>query len=52
MVTFTVSDTETDTPFTASLSGTDAAKLNPKERTKIRNKTFPGIAKAMAEQWG
>ena len=28
MVTFTVSDTETDTPFTASLSGTDAAKLN------------------------
>ena len=28
MVTFTVSDTETDTPYTASLSGTDAAKLN------------------------
>jgi hypothetical protein len=22
------------------------------ERAKIRSKTFPGIAKAMAEQWG
>ena len=30
----------------------DAAKLKPKERAKIRNKTFPGIAKAMADQWG
>ena len=28
MVTFTVSDDETGTPYTASLSGTDAAKLN------------------------
>ena len=28
MVTFTISDTETDTPFTASLSGTNADKLN------------------------
>lgn len=30
----------------------DAFKLPPKERAKIRSKTFPGIAKAMAEQWG
>lgn len=29
----------------------DALKLNPKERAKVRSKTFPGIAKAMAEQW-
>ena len=28
-------------------------KIQPsKERAKIRSKTFPGIAKAMAEQWG
>jgi len=26
--------------------------LNPLERAKERSKTFPGIAKAMAEQWG
>lgn len=26
--------------------------LPPKERSKARSKTFPGIAKAMAEQWG
>lgn len=27
--------------------------LSPgKDRAKIRSKTFPGIAKAMAEQWG
>ena len=25
---------------------------NKKDRAKIRSKTFPGIAKAMAEQWG
>lgn len=25
--------------------------LPPKERAKIRSKTFPGIARAMAEQW-
>lgn len=30
----------------------DAFKLPPKERAKIRSKTFPGVAKAMAEQWG
>ena len=24
----------------------------PEERSQIRSKTFPGIAKAMAEQWG
>lgn len=29
----------------------DAFKLPPKERAKVRSKTFPGIAKAMAEQW-
>lgn len=28
-------------------------RLSPgKDRAKIRSKTFPGIAKAMAEQWG
>ena len=30
----------------------DTMKLSPKERAKARSKTFPGIAKAMAEQWG
>lgn len=30
----------------------DALKLTPEERAKVRSKTFPGIAKAMAEQWG
>ena len=30
----------------------DAFKLPPKERAKVRSKTFLGIAKAMAEQWG
>lgn len=30
----------------------ETLKLPPKERAKARSKTFPGIAKAMAEQWG
>ena len=30
----------------------DSFRLPPKERSKIRSKTFPGIARAMAEQWG
>jgi hypothetical protein len=30
----------------------DAFKLKPDERSKVRSKTFPGIAQAMAEQWG
>ena len=30
----------------------DALKLAPNERAKLRSKTFSGIAKAMAEQWG
>ncbi len=29
----------------------DAWRLPKEERAKIRSKTFPGIAKAMAEQW-
>ena len=29
----------------------DAASLKPKERAKIRNKTFQGIADAMAARW-
>jgi len=29
----------------------DAWRLPPTERAKVRSKTFPGIAKAMAEQW-
>lgn len=30
----------------------DAAHLSKEERAKVRSKTFPGIARAMAEQWG
>lgn len=30
----------------------EAFSLPPEERAKARSKTFPGIAKAMAEQWG
>lgn len=30
----------------------EAWKLSPLERSKVRSKTFPGIAKAMALQWG
>lgn len=30
----------------------DAFRLPPNERAKVRSKTFPGIAEAMAEQWG
>ena len=30
----------------------DALKLPPNERAKVRSKTFPGIAKAMADTWG
>lgn len=30
----------------------ETLKLSPEERAKERSKTFPGIAKAMAEQWG
>jgi hypothetical protein len=29
----------------------EALKLPKEERSKLRSKTFPGIAKAMAEQW-
>lgn len=30
----------------------DAWRLPSDERSRVRSKTFPGIAKAMAEQWG
>lgn len=30
----------------------ETLKLPPNDRAKARSKTFPGIAKAMAEQWG
>ena len=30
----------------------EAAKLPPAERSKVRSKTFWGIARAMADQWG
>ena len=30
----------------------DTFKLPKEERAKLRSKTFPGIAKAIAEQWG
>lgn len=31
---------------------TDAFKLPPSQRAKVRSRTFDGIAKAMATQWG
>ena len=30
----------------------DAWHLSKEERSKVRSKTFPGIARAMAQQWG
>lgn len=30
----------------------EARNLKSEERSKVRSKTFPGIAQAMAEQWG
>lgn len=30
----------------------NALKLPPEERARVRSQTFPGIARAMAEQWG
>lgn len=30
----------------------DAYSLPPKKRAKVRSRTFPGIAQAMADQWG
>ena len=30
----------------------ESMKLPKEERSKARSKTFPGIARAMAEQWG
>jgi len=30
----------------------DSLSLDKEQRSKVRSKTFPGIAKAMAEQWG
>ena len=30
----------------------DAFKLSPAERSKVRSKTFEGIANAIADQWG
>ena len=30
----------------------DAWHLPPEERARVRSKTFPGIARAMADQWG
>ena len=37
----------TDSPWHINTMG-----LPPEERSKMRSKTFPGVAKAMAEQWG
>ena len=37
----------TDNPWHINTMG-----LDPVERSKIRSKTFPGIAQAMADQWG
>jgi len=35
-----------------ALFGPHTLKLSKEERSKLRSKTFPGIARAMAEQWG
>lgn len=37
----------TDSPWNVNTMG-----LPKEERAKLRSKTFPGIEKAMAEQWG
>jgi hypothetical protein len=37
----------TDNPWHMRTSG-----LPPAERARARSKTFPGIARAMADQWG
>lgn len=34
------------------LFGSHTLSMTKEERSKLRSKTFPGIAKAMAEQWG
>lgn len=34
------------------LFGAHSLSLSKAERSKLRSKTFPGIAKAMADQWG
>lgn len=44
--------TEFKSGKTMALWYADAFKLPKEERAKLRSKTFPGIAKAMAEQWG
>ena len=36
---------------TAAAWFAEAVRLPPKERARVRSKTFPGVAKAMAEQW-
>ena len=30
----------------------DAWRLSKEERSRVRSKTFPGVAEAMVEQWG
>ena len=37
---------------TAPAWNMNTISLPAEERAKVRSKTFPGIAKAMAEQWG
>ena len=38
--------------YTASAWYQELARLDPVTRSRERSKTFPGIARAMAEQWG
>ena len=38
--------------YTASAWYQELARLDPVARSRERSKTFPGIARAMAEQWG
>ncbi len=38
--------------FRGRLAHNDALSLPPAQRAIVRNKTFQGIANAMAKQWG
>lgn len=38
--------------FSCDIEPCSGGHLSKEERAKLRSKTFPGIARAMAEQWG
>jgi len=45
-------DTKTGKKKRQDKFSADALKLPPEERARLRSQTFPGIARAMSEQWG